>query len=324
MLAWVSNGSSFSLTAFLRITVCDLRDALFHRRHRLAEIWRKLDFMTAVREARPSEFDEIGRLTYAGFGHAEPGARRPAPERLHLLLNAEARARQGTLLVAEDGGHLIGTATLLPGDAALSRQARSAAESELRLLAVLPQARSTGAGWQLMRAAIERSAAAGARALVLDTGPRNFTSQRLYHRLGFERAPERETQPSLSGEPLAVFVYDFSPSDPLLVRLARPDEYEHAAPSIWAAAGLGAPEQLSALAHEHELWVVERRDDHRLIGAVVTVRPDPAADPNAVLAPIAHPFAVVEQRPVVAERLEAHLAAVRQVRQRLHQHTVSA
>lgn len=281
--------------------------------------------MPHIREAHPDEFEAVGRLTYAGFGHASPGARQPNPERLQLLLDAEARARSGRLLVAEvDQGRLIGTASLLPGDASLSRQATGPDEFELRLLAVLPEARGSGTGWQLMREAIERSRQAGVRHLVLDTGPRNFTSQRLYHRLGFERAPERETQPSLSGEPLAVFIYDFSPSDPLLVRLARPDEYELAAPSIWAAAGLGAPEQLSALAHEHELWVVERRDDHRLIGAVVTVRPAPAADPNAVLAPIAHPFAVAEQRPVVAERLEAHLATLRHVRQRLHQHTVSA
>ena len=66
-----------------------------------------------IRQARPEEYDAVGRLTYEGFGHHLPGAHQPDEERLGLLLDAAARAREGVLLVAEDQetGRLVGTAT---------------------------------------------------------------------------------------------------------------------------------------------------------------------------------------------------------------------
>ncbi|WP_256871443.1 hypothetical protein [Paenarthrobacter nitroguajacolicus] len=78
-----------------------------------------------IREARQEEYDAVGRLTYEGFGHHLPGAHQPDDERLGLLLNAAARAREGVLLVAEDeeSGRLVGTASLLPYGSRLSRQA---------------------------------------------------------------------------------------------------------------------------------------------------------------------------------------------------------
>lgn len=160
-----------------------------------------------VRTATPAEHPEVGELTYRGFGHADD--RRPDPEREALLHDAAARAAAGDLLVAVDEatGQLVGTASLLRPGSALNRQAQGD-EAELRLLAVLPHARRRGVGWMLMDQAIERACAWGVPALVLDTGPGNHASQRLYHRLGFERLPERETVPASRGGFLAVFRYD--------------------------------------------------------------------------------------------------------------------
>ena len=131
----------------------------------------------AVRTARPDEYDRVAEVTYLGFGHGEPGA-------------------------------ILGTASLLRADSALVRQSRDG-EVELRLLAVLPEARRRGIGEALMREALGRAHAWGAPALVLDTGPQNERSQRLYHRLGFERLPERETIPASRGGYLAVFRFPF-------------------------------------------------------------------------------------------------------------------
>ncbi|WP_345437981.1 GNAT family N-acetyltransferase [Microbacterium gilvum] len=159
----------------------------------------------AIRTARPAEFAEVGEVTYRGFGHGEPGAPQPDAARLRLLHDASARADAGELLVAATPDRrIVGTASLLRADSPLARQSRDG-EAELRLLAVLPEVRRHGVGDALMRVAIARSREWGAPALVLDTGPWNERSQRLYRRLGFVRMPERETIPSSRGGMLAVY-----------------------------------------------------------------------------------------------------------------------
>lgn len=164
---------------------------------------------TLVRSVRPDEFDEVGRVTYLGFGHGEPGARQPDPERLALLHDIAGRAAGGDVLVAAEpeSGRILGTASLLRAGGPLTRQSRDG-EAEVRLLAVLPEARRQGLGQALMTAAAERARGWGAPALILDTGPDNQRSQRLYRRLGYERLPERETIPAGSGGFLAVFRLD--------------------------------------------------------------------------------------------------------------------
>ncbi|MFJ3034364.1 GNAT family N-acetyltransferase [Curtobacterium pusillum] len=158
-----------------------------------------------VRLARPDEHDTVGLVTFRGFGHGLPGARQPTPERRALLLDAAARAADGDLLVAVDAAdHPVGTATLLPPGASLTRQARGR-EAEIRLLAVVPEARRTGIARALMTAAIDRAWTWDVDAVVLDTGPQNTASQALYQQLGFVRQPARETQPASSGGMLAVF-----------------------------------------------------------------------------------------------------------------------
>lgn len=163
----------------------------------------------SVRTARPDEYERVGEVTYLGFGHGEPGATRPDAARLALLHDAAARAQGGDLLVAVDeSDRIVGTASLLRADSTLVRQSRDG-EAELRLLAVLPEARRRGVGEALMREALARARAWGAPALVLDTGPANERSQRLYVRLGFERRPERETIPASRGGFLVVFRYAY-------------------------------------------------------------------------------------------------------------------
>ncbi|SEJ41381.1 Ribosomal protein S18 acetylase RimI [Arthrobacter sp. yr096] len=162
-----------------------------------------------IRRARPEEYDAVGRLTYDGFGHHLPGARQPDEQRLELLLDAAARAREGVLLVAEDveTGRLVGTASLLPFGSHLSRQAQDG-EVELRLLAVLPEARRTGLGQKLLDESARLAAAQGAGRVVLDTAVDNEPSQRLYRRLGYVRRPEREKERPAPKVQLVVYTLD--------------------------------------------------------------------------------------------------------------------
>ncbi|WP_311213620.1 MULTISPECIES: GNAT family N-acetyltransferase [unclassified Arthrobacter] len=162
-----------------------------------------------IREARREEYDAVGRLTYEGFGHHLPGAHQPDEERLGLLLDATARANEGILLVAEDveTGRLVGTASLLPFGSRLSRQAEEG-EVELRLLAVLPEARRAGLGQRLLDESARIAGIRGAKRVVLDTAVDNETSQRLYRRLGYVRRPERENERPAPKVQLVVYTLD--------------------------------------------------------------------------------------------------------------------
>lgn len=144
-----------------------------------------------IRSARTDEHDAVAALTERGFA-AGPYGPSQDEARLRLLRDAAGRAAAGDLLVAVDDGELLGTLSLLRHGTAYAQCARED-EVELRLLTVDPAARGRGVGAALVRESLVRSLAWGAAALVLDTGPQNLAAQRLYHRLGFARVPERET-----------------------------------------------------------------------------------------------------------------------------------
>lgn len=279
--------------------------------------------MVVIRTAHPDEHHRIARVTYEGFGHGQPSRPDPDPDRLNLLLDAGARAASGDLLVAVDEAEaIIGTASLLRSGTALSRQAIDG-EAELRLLAVLPTARRLGVGLGLMLEAINRVRLWGADALVLDTGPHNFRSQRLYHSLGFDRIPERESQMSSSGSPLAVFRYRLDDPDGLVARLSS-GEAREVALRFWRRAiagsktslghsespndpewsfGLESPGQAESSDRlEHvDVWRVEEREERRLAAVVLTHRLRPHEEihgsgapvlADSVLAPVAQPIVI--------------------------------
>jgi len=162
-----------------------------------------------IRSARAEEFSQIGEITLRGFGHGKEPGYEPTAERRRLLLDVAARAESGDVLVAEDeGGRLIGTASLLRPGSAVTRQS-DGEEAELRLLATLPGERGRGVGTALVLEALQRAREWGTPALVLDTGPDN-DSQNIYARLGFTRVVERETQLASRGGFLVVFRHQFT------------------------------------------------------------------------------------------------------------------
>ncbi len=147
-----------------------------------------------VREAREDELDLIGEMIAGVYG----GEGLAGPEYLLVLRDARARweSPATTLLVAMDDGtdDILGTVVLAePGSP--WQDVAEGAEVEFRMLATVPAARGRGVGETLVRTCIDRAKSAGADRLVLSTGAEMTTAHRLYERLGFTRAPERDWKP---------------------------------------------------------------------------------------------------------------------------------
>jgi len=100
----------------------------------------------------------------------------------------------GVLLIATDGAGTVVGVVLLPHEESALRQVAGANEREFRLLAVDARSRGSGIGERLVRECIERASAEGARAMVLWSQPSMSAAHRLYERLGFSRAPERDQE----------------------------------------------------------------------------------------------------------------------------------
>ena len=160
-----------------------------------------------VREARESELAEIGELTARVY--EDEGS--VGPQYLEVLRDARARweAPATKLLVALDDGTdgLLGAVVYVSPGSPLADLAVDD-EAEFRMLAVLAAARGRGVGETLVRACIDRAKKAGHPRIVLSTGPEMRDAHRLYDRIGFRRAVERDWSPR-PGIELLAYVLDF-------------------------------------------------------------------------------------------------------------------
>lgn len=142
-----------------------------------------------VRDALPEERAQVGDLrviAYQEAGYLSPESRY-AP-----VLRDLGSDGDGTVLVAVDGGRIVGTVMLR----AEGQVVVEPSEAEIRALAVAPEGQHKGTGSALLRAAIERAERDGVRHLVLLTQPEMLTAQRLYQRAGFRRLPGRDWSPA--------------------------------------------------------------------------------------------------------------------------------
>jgi ribosomal protein S18 acetylase RimI-like enzyme len=107
---------------------------------------------------------------------------RPPPTRDEVAALVEQPGT--TLLVARDGGTIVGMLTLVTYRLPTGLRAR------VEDVVVDGAARGRGVGEALTRAALERAEAAGVRVVELTSHPSREAANRLYPRLGFE---QRET-----------------------------------------------------------------------------------------------------------------------------------
>nr|WP_170301137.1 ribosomal protein S18-alanine N-acetyltransferase [Frigidibacter albus] len=89
----------------------------------------------------------------------------------------ELLARQGTFLLPEPAGFLLGCAL--------------AGEAELLTLAVAPDARRAGTGARLVAQFLAEAAARGAETAFLEVAEDNHAARALYERAGFAQAGRR-------------------------------------------------------------------------------------------------------------------------------------
>ncbi|GAA3806149.1 GNAT family N-acetyltransferase [Cellulomonas soli] len=149
----------------------------------------------AVRVALPHDVADAGALTaeaYLADRLLGPGEAYEAE-----LRDAERRAREAVLLVATtpmplgDGEVVVGSLTLAPYGSSYAEVA-GPGEVELRMLAVAPEARGRGIAEMLMVEALREAVGSGADRVVLSTLDSMVVAHRLYDRLGFASAPERD------------------------------------------------------------------------------------------------------------------------------------
>ena len=149
--------------------------------------------MIEVRPATPEEYAEVGDLTAAAY--LADGTVKPDDPYLEVLRDAAARASGAELWVAADeDGTLLGTVTWCPAGSTY-RELGAASEAEFRALAVAPAGRGRGIGTLLVQRCLERAVVDGFASVVISTAQWMTTAHRLYRRLGFVPAPERDWSP---------------------------------------------------------------------------------------------------------------------------------
>ncbi|MFG1872372.1 GNAT family N-acetyltransferase [Micromonospora arborensis] len=149
-----------------------------------------------VRPAEPADFPAVARLTVAAY--EADGQLKGEHGYGTVLADVSSRAASGEVLVAVDEvtDAVLGSVTfVLPGTpfAELS----GPGEAEFRMLAVDPGAQGRGVGAALAKACVDRAAELGCTAVVICVRAGMADSaHRLYARLGFVRAPEKDWSPA--------------------------------------------------------------------------------------------------------------------------------
>ncbi|MGW0979883.1 GNAT family N-acetyltransferase [Streptomyces xiamenensis] len=160
---------------------------------------------TMIRAAEPDELTELGEMTattYLDEGLLTYGAADPY---LRVLRDTARRAAHTQILVAADtDGTLLGSVTLVLDGGPYVDVADGPEEAEFRMLVVRNEARGRGIGEALVRECLSRARRAGKRRVVISSSSQMHTAHRLYGRLGFVRAPERDWDP-FPGVTLHVF-----------------------------------------------------------------------------------------------------------------------
>lgn len=160
-----------------------------------------------IRPVEPSEYEAAGELVVAAYRGLRGGAESSYDVRLRDIA---ARARSSEVLVAEEGGRIVGCVTFVDALGEMSESDDPDAAS-IRMLAVAGDARGRGVGEALVRECLDRARRAGRARMRLHTEPGMAAAQRIYERLGFRRDPEHDWEPA-PGVRLLAYVSDLGPA----------------------------------------------------------------------------------------------------------------
>jgi len=144
-----------------------------------------------IREARPAEFEAIGRLAVAAYRSLGPI---PEPYEDELLQTALRAAAVPVLVAVDEDGALLGTVTYVPGPGTPYSEHERDDEAGMRVLAVAPSALGRGIGRALAEAVLARARDTGRGGVALYTRPSMTAAHQLYASLGFRRVPDADWQ----------------------------------------------------------------------------------------------------------------------------------
>ncbi|MVP02437.1 GNAT family N-acetyltransferase [Paenibacillus lutrae] len=147
-----------------------------------------------VREAADSDRDAVLAVMLDAYGEY---AGQMAADRWQQYREAIVQSVQGpgpvARIVAELAGQIVGSVQLfVSSEAAYGRPELEIDTPIIRYLSVSPRARGRGIATLLIKESVRRSLALGSATLHLHTSDMMAPAIRLYERLGFERAPDKE------------------------------------------------------------------------------------------------------------------------------------
>ena len=157
-----------------------------------------------IRAATPHEYKTIADITVTAYveearhnGDADSvgGGSHFSSSYVPVLRDVAGRARDAIVLVAIEGDAVLGAVTYVPGLGPYAEFDDPDAAG-IRMLAVAPEAQGRGVGTALTKACIDRASSEGRARVVLHSTGWMATAGRMYRRLGFRRAPERDWAPA--------------------------------------------------------------------------------------------------------------------------------
>ncbi|MGW0512168.1 GNAT family N-acetyltransferase [Streptomyces olivaceoviridis] len=167
-----------------------------------------MDFV--IRPADPGEYDDLGEITAEAYLDDGLLAFDESDWYLGELRDVAKRAAAADVLAAVRDGALLGGVTFARSGGPMTDIA-GPGEAEIRMLAVAPAARGQGVGEALVRACVERARATeGCVRVVLSTQRTMHTAHRIYTRLGFARAPERDWNPLPGRDDITLLAYELT------------------------------------------------------------------------------------------------------------------
>ncbi|MFC1757697.1 GNAT family N-acetyltransferase [Planctomycetota bacterium] len=132
------------------------------------------------------ELEQLFERVYVDGGFADPDV-------VKEMYECRSIRSRGNLIVAVNSvtRMLMGSVIVVPPDSP-ARKFAAASESELHLLAVLPEYRGHGVGGDLVDAAMQAAKDALLSRMILWTRPTMTNAHRLYIAAGFRREPTRD------------------------------------------------------------------------------------------------------------------------------------
>jgi ribosomal protein S18 acetylase RimI-like enzyme len=145
----------------------------------------------SIREAVPEDYEELARLMTAAYQEFAEILGEDWEGYRDDLADVARRATEGTQLVAETAGRMVGTVTYYPPQDQTHADEWSwwpKGFAYLRALGVHPEARGRGVGRALTVACLERARADGAAGVALNTVSLMTAATALYEGLGFRQS----------------------------------------------------------------------------------------------------------------------------------------